>query len=179
MANVDFNVNNESYIIDTSATPITGGSKIYLRANSVTYPFVNVLSSRDKILVDPAVDAGESVAENWDRRTGSISYQGFARPTITVKGVIDLDSTGSFATNQQLATIGRLWKLWNTPDNMPYYFWDSKIGSALVKDGNDYDPTIGDIHSIGSIPIAIKNVTFVWNKPSLNKITYTMILWED
>ncbi|KKK65804.1 hypothetical protein LCGC14_2970440, partial [marine sediment metagenome] len=141
MTNTDIIIDNEAYLVDThsasAADNLTGGSKIYLRAISTVFPFVNLLSYKPKILVDPQRTgvSPETVTENWNRRKSPISSTGVEKLVITVDGIIDLDSTGSLSSDYQLATIGRLWKLWNSAGSMPFGYYDSKVGSALVDSG--------------------------------------------
>ena len=181
MANVDVTVTNEGYLRDVySSQTITGGSNIYLRITRISFPFKNILSHKPKIIIDPdftSDDTGSTVGSNWERRKSPIGYQGFDNLVITLDGFIDLDNSGSLSTTYQLATVGRLWKLWNSPVHMPYYFWDSKLGSGLIS--NSYDPTIGNPFLAGSIPVIIEDVVFDWSKSSLNKVTYSMVLRED
>lgn len=183
MANTDIVVDNEAYLVDThsasAADNITGGSKIYLRATSVKFPFSSLFAGKPKILVDPDRTGAtpESVEDNWSRRKSPISYQGIDRLIISVDGLIDLDSPGSLSADYQMATVGRLWKLWNCVGSMPYGYSDSKIGSALLH--TTYDPTLGSINASGSIPVIINNFTVNWERTSNNVISYSMILWED
>ncbi len=183
MANTDIILDNEAYLVDTysgtASDNLTGGSKIYLRAISTVFPFVNLMAYKPKILVDPQrIGASpETVTANWDRRKSPTSYTGTEKVVITVDGLIDLDSSGSLSADYQLATIGRLWKIWNSPGSMPFGYYDSKIGSALVDSG--YDPTIGTPYSAGSIPVTVKDVTFKWDRSSINKLSYSLVLWED
>ena len=139
-----------------------------------------MIESKPKILVDHnriGTDA-ESVRSNWERRKSPVSYQGVDRLILTVDGIIDLDSPGSLSASYQLATVGRLWKMWTSPGSMPYGYFDSKIGSALIHT-KDYDPSLGSVYEAGSIPVIIKGVSFEWDKTSLNKLSYSMVLWED
>lgn len=181
MANTDVIVDNEAYIQDVySDNTITGGSKIYLRSYSVKYPFKNLISHEPKVLIEPdftSGDTGSSVGSNWERRKSYNSYQGMEKLMITVSGYIYLDNSGSLSSGYQLATVGRLWKLWNSPVHMPFYFYDSKIGSALAN--TSYDPTLGNPFVVGSIPVAILDVTFDWSNRSLNRVPYTMTLKEE
>lgn len=183
MANTDVTLDNEAYLVDshsgTASENITGGSNIYLRAISTTYPFSSLIAAKPKILVDPERTGAtsESVPDNWSRRKSPVSYQGVDRLIVTVEGLIDLDSPGSASASYQFATVGRLWKMWTSPGSMPFGYFDSKIGSALMH--TTYDPTLGSPWANGSIPMSIKDLTFGWDKTTLNKITYTLILWED
>ena len=183
MTNTDMIATNESYLIDVSTDkPVSAGSKIYLRTKSITFPFINILAVRPRILINPDFntdDVGSYLGSNWSRRKSDISYQGFNQPVITVNGWIDLDSPGSLSDDIQLATVNRLWKMFSSPTHMPYYFWDSKIGSALAN--GDYDDNMGNPYDQtgGSIPVLIKDFNVDWRESSLNKLEYTLVLWED
>ena len=169
----------EVRIKDPSATnPLFSGSWLYFNTNSVSFSYRNILSYKPITKVDFNPTGAETAIgdeENYKRRKGIVTYSGMNVLTITVDGVIDKNSSGSFADGSLQITAGRLRQMFTVPRT--YRLYDSKLGSAIMYDS---DPDVKDPYSsTGGIPVVIQDLSFSSSSDSLNKLNFSITFLED
>jgi len=148
------------------------GDKVYLRAEEVTITFRNMWGHSPIIFADEA-------SKVYDQRKGHHSFVGFRNPTILIKGELDLRESvtgtlGGVSGTAKVATVGRLWKLWQTP--RVFYFQDGKIVKTLYADTIN-GPTNSIVGTEG-MPIVIVSLVFRATGTDQNILGYELGLTE-
>jgi len=167
---------NEAWIKDPSGS-LFSGNPIYLLAKNVTFAYTNNTSYKpmSKIEID-ATGSETAIGDfhNLNRRRGYNSYDGFAAVQVTVSGEIDLNNLGAISSYATM-TPGVMHTIFAN-GHRTYYFWDSKIGSALLS-----DPVSGtqNPYSVTSaVPVVLISAS-VDASDSENILNYNLVLRED
>lgn len=155
------------------------GSELYFNTINVDYNYKNIISVSPNTKIDFNITGAEtSIGDeaNMIRRKPVITYAGISVTRITISGVLDLDTSGSFADGKIAASLGKLRQMFMTPKT--YYFYDPKAGSALEYDS---DSDVQNPHSStsGSIPVILESFAPSKASDTTNEVTFSLTLIED